>query len=51
MNEFSELIYEAPACQFHMQIIVEDDKNIWLNKLYKLLNDMYYSLLSLYFKK
>lgn len=51
MNEFSELIYEAPACQFHMQIIVEDDKNIWLNKFYKLLSDMYYSLLSLYFKK
>lgn len=49
-NEYNELIYDAPECYIHMQLITYENID-WFKKFYKLLNDIYYSLLSLYFKK
>ncbi len=50
MNEFNEYILDAPDCCLHFQLIIYESIN-WEKKFYKLIYDIYYSLLSLYFKK
>lgn len=50
MNEYKQLILDAPPCFIQFQLII-DKKVDWYSKFYKLFNDMYYALLSLYFKK
>ena len=50
MNEFKEFIIDAPVCHLHFQLITYDDTN-WFKKFFKLISDIYYSLLSIYFKK
>lgn len=50
MNEYKELILDIPNCYIHMQLIIYE-KIDWYKKFYKLISDIYYSLLSLYFKK
>ena len=49
-NEYKQLLVDAPPCFIQFQLII-DKKVDWYDKFYKLLNDMYYALLSLYFKK
>ena len=50
MNEYKELILDAPYSYIHLQLIIYENIN-WYKKFYKLISDIYYSLLSLYFKK
>lgn len=50
MNEYKQLILDAPPSFIQFQLII-DKKVDWYSKFYKLLNDMYYALISLYFKK
>lgn len=50
MNEYKELILDAPYSHIHLQLIIYE-KIDWYKKFYKLISDIYYSLLSLYFKK
>jgi hypothetical protein len=50
MNEFNEYILDAPDSCIHFQLIIYESTN-WNKKFYKLIYDIYYSLLSLYFKK
>jgi len=49
MNEYKQVITDAPASFIQFQIIVEDNIN-WFKRFYKLMTDMYYALLSLYFR-
>lgn len=49
VNEYQEFIYDAPVCLLHFQLITYDNTN-WYKKFYKLLNDMSYYLLSLYWR-
>jgi hypothetical protein len=50
MNEFNEYIMDAPECHLHFQLITYENIN-WYKRFYKLIDNIYYSLLSLYFKK
>ena len=50
LNEFNEFVSDAPECYIHLQLITYENIN-WSRKFYKLVNDIYYSLLSIYFKK
>jgi hypothetical protein len=50
MNEYQEYILDAPSCYIHFQLITYDNTN-WYKRFYKLLYDISYYLLSLYFKK
>lgn len=50
MNEFNEYIMDCPECYLHFQMITYESIN-WYKRFYKLLDDIYYSLLSIYFKK
>jgi len=50
MNEYQEYILDAPTCYIHFQLITYDNTN-WYKRFYKLLYDISYYLLSLYFKK
>jgi hypothetical protein len=50
MNEYNEYIVDSPECYLHFQLIIYENIN-WYKRFYKLLDDIYYSLLSLYFKK
>jgi len=50
MNEYNEYILDAPDSSIHFQLIIYESIN-WKKKFYKLIYDIYYSLLSLYFKK
>lgn len=49
VNEYQEYIYDAPVCLFHFQLITYDNTN-WYKKFYKLLNEISYYLLSLYWR-
>jgi hypothetical protein len=49
MNEYKQLIVDAPPSFIQFQLII-DKKIDWFQKFYKLINDIYYTLLSLYFK-
>lgn len=49
-NEYQEFILDAPPCYIHLQLITYDNSN-WFKKFYKILNDISYYLLSIYFKK
>jgi len=49
MNEYKQVILDAPPSFIQFQLIIEDTTN-WYQKFYKLINDIYYSILSLYFK-
>jgi hypothetical protein len=50
MNEYQEYILDAPNSYIHFQLITYDNTN-WYKRFYKLLYDISYYLLSLYFKK
>lgn len=50
INEYQEFIMDAPPSFIHFQLIIYDNTN-WFKRFYKLLYDIFYSLLSLYFKK
>jgi hypothetical protein len=50
MNEYNEYILDCPDSCIHFQLIIYESIN-WEKKFYKLIYDIYYSLLSLYFKK
>lgn len=49
-NEYKQLILDAPPCFIQFQLIVEK-KIDWMSKFYDLISEMYYAMLSLYFKK
>lgn len=49
VNEYKQMIIDAPSYFVQFQIHIENNTK-WHEKFYKLLNDMYYSLVSLYFK-
>ena len=49
-NEYKQLLVDAPASFIQFQLIIEK-KVDWPSKFYKLINDIFYALLSLYFKK
>ncbi len=50
MNEYKEFIEDAPPCSLHFQLIIYDNIN-WYKRFYKLLNEIYYSILSFYFRR
>lgn len=52
MNEYKQLLLDAPPSFIQFQIIIDKKMSWfdWYDKFYKLLGNMYYSLLSLYFK-
>jgi hypothetical protein len=50
MNEYNEYILDAPDSCIHFQLIIYESIN-WEKKFYRLIYDIYYSLLSIYFKK
>lgn len=47
MNEYKQIILDAPSAYIQFQLIVENKKNE-LSKIYEVLNDIYYSILSLF---
>jgi hypothetical protein len=49
-NEYLEYILDAPVSYIHFQLITYNNTN-WIEKIYNLLNDISYYLISLYFKK
>ena len=49
-NEYLEYITDCPVSYIHFQLITYDNTN-WIQKMYNLLNDICYYLISLYFKK
>ena len=50
MYEYNEYILDASDCCIHFQLIIYESIN-WQKKFYRLIYDIYYSLLSIYFKK
>jgi hypothetical protein len=49
-NEYLEYILDAPVSYIHFQLVTYNNTN-WIEKIYNLLNDISYYLISLYFKK
>jgi len=50
INEYQEFILDAPSCFIHFQLITYDNTN-WAKKIFGLMNDICYYLLSIYWKK
>ena len=49
-NEYLEYITDCPISYLHFQLVTYNNTN-WIEKIYNLLNDISYYLISLYFKK
>lgn len=49
-NEYLEYITDCPISYIHFQLVTYNNTN-WIEKIYNLLNDICYYLISLYFKK
>lgn len=49
-NEYQEYILDAPSSYIHFQLIIYDTTN-WYKKFYKIINDISYYLLSIYFNR
>lgn len=48
LNEYNEYILDAPPSYIHFQLIMYDGTN-WIKQIYKLISDIGYYLLSIYF--